>query len=187
MLQKNFSPFYFIKYFSENSRNAEDEDKKTWFKKKKFIYDSITWPDRQIALTTQLKICHCNDKKRDSQTLFMNIGADGWSINDVSRGGFHTRVFRKKRRIALWNTSESERVDDSSIACAYVYINGCARECASSIDRSAWILRTYISFKYFKTCYLLILRFSFSNNSVRFRFYPWPHNSYYWSTQQILL
>ena len=68
---------------------------------KKFIYDSITWPDRQIALTTQLKICHCNDKNRYSQRLYMNIVVDGWRKDDVSRGGFHTRVFRNKRRITL--------------------------------------------------------------------------------------
>ena len=67
----------------------------------------------------------------------MDIGVDGWCKDDVSRRGFHTRVFQNKRRITLGNTSESERVDESSIACAYVYINGCARECASSIDRSA--------------------------------------------------
>ena len=55
MLQKNFSLFYFTKSFSKNSRSAEDDDRKTWFNLKKFIYDSITWPDREIALTTQLK------------------------------------------------------------------------------------------------------------------------------------
>ena len=115
-------------------------DRKTWFNIKKFIYDLITWPDREIALNTQLKIWHCNDENTDLQRLYMNIGVNWWSKDDISWTGFHTRVFRSKRRIALWNTSESERVDNSSIACAYVYINVCARECASSIDRSARIL-----------------------------------------------
>ena len=67
----------------------------------KFIYDSIMSPDREIALTTQLKICHCNDENTDLQRLYMNIGVDGWSKDDVSRRGFHTRVFHNKRRIAL--------------------------------------------------------------------------------------
>ena len=71
----------------------------------------------------------------------MNIGVDRCSKDDESREDFHTRVFRNKRRIALWNTNESEPADDSSITCAYVYINGCARECASSTSRSAWTLR----------------------------------------------
>ena len=68
---------------------------------KKFIHDSITWPDREIALTTQLKICHCNNENTDLQRLCMNIGVDGWNKDDISRMGFHTRVFRSKRQIAL--------------------------------------------------------------------------------------
>ena len=77
MLQNNFSLFNFTKYFSKNSRNAEADDKKTWFDMKKFIYDSITWPDREISSTTQLKICHCNDENTDLQRLYINIGVDG--------------------------------------------------------------------------------------------------------------
>ena len=63
----------------------------------KFIYDSITWPDTEIALTTQLKICHCKDENTDLQHLYMKIGVDGWSKDDVSRRGFYWRVFRNKR------------------------------------------------------------------------------------------
>ena len=89
----------------------------------KFIYDSITWPDKEIALTAQVKICHCNDENTDLQRLYMNIGVDGWSKENVFRKGFYTRVFYNKRRIALWNTSESERFDESSVVCVYLYIN----------------------------------------------------------------
>ena len=59
---------------------------------KKFIY---------VSITTQLKIFDRNNKNRNLQRLYMNIGVDGWSKDDVSRGGFHTLVFLNKRRIAL--------------------------------------------------------------------------------------
>ena len=94
MLQKNFSLFYLKKYFSWNSRNAVDDDRKTWFNMKKFIYDSITLPGREIAFTTQLNIWHCNAENTDLQRLYMNIGVDGWSKDDVSRMGSRVEILR---------------------------------------------------------------------------------------------
>ena len=46
-------------------------------------------------------ICDCNNEKTDLQRLCMNIGADGWSKDKGSLRGFHTRVFRYKKPIAL--------------------------------------------------------------------------------------
>ena len=52
-----------------------------------------------------------NVTKEFFSILFYKI--DEWSNDDVPRRGFHMRVFHNNTRIALCNTSDQERIDDT--------------------------------------------------------------------------
>ena len=90
--------------------------------------------------STLINIC-----KKTNQFFMWKVPSNRWMEQRrcISRGFWHASISKQETNSVMkyergW---ASQRVTDSTIARAYVYINGCARECASSINRSAWILR----------------------------------------------